>query len=156
MLKVLFICTGNICRSPTGEGIFRDRVKAAGLADKIAVDSCGMMGWHEGKAPDQRSQIAAANRGVDISTLRGRKISLNDFHDFDLLLVMEQSHFDVCLAMAPVGCEHKIHLFMEPIAGDFGTLEVPDPYYGGGYGFELVADMMYAGSNYWIKSVACK
>lgn len=156
MIKVLFVCTGNICRSPTGEGVFRDRVTALGFDAKIEVDSCGMMGWHIGKGPDARSQAAARTRGFNLSELQARQISTNDFHDFDLLLAMDKSHFDEMQEMAPVGTAHKVRLFMEPISALFGTMEVPDPYYGGVEGFELVLDMIEAGSNQWIAELMDK
>ncbi len=156
MKQVLFVCTGNICRSPTGEGMFRDRLIVKGLKDKIGVDSCGMMGWHIGKTPDPRSQAAAAKRGIDLSPFKARQITLKDFHDFDLLLAMDKSHFDDMIAMAPEGTAHKVRMFLEPVHEIFGSLDVPDPYYGGDEGFELVLDMIEVGSDAWIKELAAK
>lgn len=150
MLKVLFVCTGNICRSPTGEGVFRHLLKEGGLDGHISTDSCGMEGWHVGKGPDSRSIQAARSRGFDISDLRARQIAPNDYHEFDLLLAMDKGHYQRMLDQAPDGTSDKIRMFLEPVAEAVGHLDVPDPYYGAADGFEHVLDLIEAGSRAWI------
>lgn len=150
MVKVLFVCTGNICRSPTGEGVFRHLLAQENLVDRIITDSCGMEAWHVGKAPDPRTIAAAASRGIDLSDLRARQIAADDFHDFDLLLAMDSGHFNSMRRRAPNGTEDKIRMFLEPVAEAIGRLDVPDPYYGENDGFEDVLDLIEAGSRAWI------
>ena len=149
-MKVLFVCTGNICRSPTAEGIFRQQVADAGLSDKIITDGCGLQQWHVGEAPDPRTVEAAKQRGYDLSDLRARKLQLNDFNDFDLLLAMDKGHYNDMQDTAPTGTAHKIHMFLEPVKDQFGQIEVPDPYYGEANGFEIVLDMVESASAAWL------
>ncbi len=150
MLKILFICTGNICRSPTAEGVFNKLAIDLGLSDKTHAQSCGIMGWHEGNHPDNRAITAAKKRGVDLAKLQAREISIDDFHKFDILFAMDKGHFNQCQEIAPKGTAQKIKLFLKPVASDFNNSEVPDPYYGGDDGFELVLDMIFAASNHWL------
>ncbi|RED51261.1 low molecular weight protein-tyrosine-phosphatase [Aestuariispira insulae] len=150
MIRILFVCTGNICRSPTGEGVFRHLLAEAGLSDRIETDSCGMGAWHVGEAPDPRTVKAARARGIDLSDLRARKIRAADFHDFDYLLAMDRGHYDEMVAQAPVGTEAKIRMFLEPVAKGSANADVPDPYYGGADGFELVLDLIDEASRAWI------
>lgn len=150
MVKVLFVCTGNICRSPTGEGVFRHLLAENGLADRIVTDSCGMQGWHVGKSPDPRTVAAAADRGIDLSDLRARQITPTDYREFDLLLAMDSGHFRDMRRQAPPDSHDRIRMFLEPVAEAFGRLDVPDPYYGDADGFEDVFNLIEAGSRAWI------
>jgi protein-tyrosine phosphatase len=141
MKRVLFVCTGNICRSPTAEGVFRKLVADAGLADLIATDSAGTHGYHVGEPPDHRMQAAARRRGYDLSRLRARRVAREDFHRFDLVLAMDREHHGILAGLAPPSAGHKVKLMME--FGRRSALEeVPDPYYGGPEGFELVLDLL--------------
>lgn len=138
---VLFVCLGNICRSPTAEGVFRARVAAAGLADRVRIDSAGTAGWHIGKPPDARSIRHAAERGVDLSALRARQVSPADFLQFDFLLAMDNDNREALLRMAPPTQRHKVSLFLDH-APAAGVREVPDPYYGGADDFARVLDLV--------------
>jgi len=136
MVKVLFVCLGNICRSPTAHGVFRHKVKVAGLADKIEVDSAGTAAWHIGKAPDSRSQKVAAQHGYELSDLRARQVSPEDFERFDYILAMDKSNYADLLSLCSDKHRAKIHLFLDFLDDDVS--EVPDPYYGASKGFEDV------------------
>jgi protein-tyrosine phosphatase len=140
-IRILFVCTGNICRSPTAEGVFKRYVAEAGLAERIASDSAGTVDYHVGEPPDARAQLAASRRGYDLSTLRGRQVSHRDFADFDYLLAMDETNLHALVRLCPPQHTHKLKLLMEfsPIAG---SREVPDPYYSGPKGFEQVLDMV--------------
>jgi protein-tyrosine phosphatase len=141
MKRVLFVCTGNICRSPTAEGVLRKLAADAGLADRIVVDSAGTHGYHVGEAPDARAQAHARRRGYDLSRLRARRVARDDFHTFDLILAMDRDHHAVLAKLAPPSAGEKLRMMLEfarRTAGD----EVPDPYYGGPDGFELVLDLI--------------
>jgi len=141
MISVLFVCTGNICRSPTAEGVFRKLAADAGWGGRLAADSAGTHGYHLGEAPDPRSQAAAAKRGYDLSDLRARKIERADFEHFDLILAMDHDHHAILSRMAPVSVSHKLRLMMS-YARRFSESEVPDPYYGGSQEFERVLDLL--------------
>ncbi len=146
MVRILFVCSGNICRSPTAEGVFRDLVRGQGLEGKIAIDSAGTHGFHAGEPPDARSQAAARARGHAIGDLRARQVRADDFTTFDLILAMDRGHLRELTAQAPTAADAaKIRLFMT-FAPSFGTDDVPDPYYGAGDGFERVLDMIETGS----------
>lgn len=140
-IRVLFVCMGNICRSPTAEGVFRKHVEAAGYADRIDIDSAGTHAYHIGEPPDERSQAAAARRGVDISRLRGRQATREDFARFDYVLAMDEQNHGHLLDLVPQGHEQKIRLFMT-YASRFSERAVPDPYYGGAQGFDRVLDLI--------------
>lgn len=141
MVKVLFVCTGNICRSPTAEGVFRAAAEAAGLGARTTADSAGTQGYHIGEAPDPRSVRAAAARQVDISGLRARRVAATDFHRFDLILAMDRGHLHALQSLAPPTPRAKIQLFLDYAGAPFAGGDVPDPYYGDGDGFEHVLDM---------------
>ncbi|MBF0246579.1 MAG: low molecular weight phosphotyrosine protein phosphatase [Alphaproteobacteria bacterium] len=139
MVKVLFVCLGNICRSPTAEGVFRDLVRREGLEGRIAVDSAGTAAYHVGEAPDPRAQQAARKRGIDIGGLRGRQAKAVDFERFDYVLAMDRSNHRDLLRICPTGQERKLSLFLDFAPGQ-GARDVPDPYYEGG--FDGVYDMI--------------
>lgn len=145
MIKVLFVCTGNICRSPTAEGVFRALVESNGLSEHIMVDSAGTHAYHVGEPPDSRSTIAARKRGIELSGQRARKVKAADFDEFDLLLAMDRSHQQSLVQLCPKQHEDKVRLFLS-FAPELGLRDVPDPYYGVGDGFERVLDMIEAGS----------
>jgi len=140
-IKILFVCMGNICRSPTAEGVFRHQVSEAGQADNIIIDSAGTHGYHIGSSPDRRAQQAALQRGYDLSSLRGRQVEARDFHEFDYILAMDRANLDNLLQDCPPMQQHKLKLLMEFSRG-FNEREVPDPYYGGAQGFENVLNMV--------------
>lgn len=139
--RVLMVCMGNICRSPTAEGVLRHYLKINGLHDKVEVDSAGTHGYHVGEAPDQRTQRAALVRGYDLSQLRARKVAPQDMDYFDLVLAMDKTNLDNLRRLAPAEVHDRIRLFMD-YARNFEDDEVPDPYYGLGHGFDLVLDMV--------------
>lgn len=139
--RVLMICTGNICRSPTAEGVFRAQIAAAGLSHRVAVDSAGTHGYHVGEPPDPRSVRHALKRGIDLSALRARRVDDSDFADFDLLLAMDRENFAELERRCPSGLRHKLVLFMV-FAPDAHSRVVPDPYYGAGDDFEEVLDLV--------------
>jgi protein-tyrosine phosphatase len=141
MVRVLFVCLGNICRSPTAEGVFRQVVRQASLADYIDIDSAGTHAYHIGDPPDRRAQAAAARRGVDLSGLRGRQATPRDIEEFDYVLAMDRENLQNLQAICPSGLETKLRLFLE-FAGERVEQEVPDPYFGGESGFDRVLDMI--------------
>ncbi len=145
MVKVLFVCTGNICRSPTAEGVFRHLVREAGLDSAIATDSAGTHDYHVGEPPDHRSRKAAQARGVDISDLRARCVTAEDFHRFDYVLAMDRGHLHQLQRMAPPDGIAEVRLFMDYAPGA-PQREVPDPYYGEGSHFNEVLDLVEAGA----------
>ncbi len=141
MVKVLFVCLGNICRSPTADGIFRRLVADAGLQEHILVDSAGTGDWHIGKAPDSRAVAAAKKRGYDLSQLRARQVSSTDFGEFDYVLAMDKSNLMDLQRLKPSTYRGHLGLFLG--FGERGDYrEVPDPYYGEGDAFELVLDLV--------------
>lgn len=139
--RVLLVCMGNICRSPTAEGVFRYFIKINNLGSKVEVDSAGTHGYHVGEAPDSRTQRAAAARGYNLSQLRARKVARQDLDYFDLILAMDKSNLDNLKRMATPEQQKRIGLFMD-YSQNFDDDEVPDPYYGLGHGFDLVLDMV--------------
>lgn len=141
MIKVLFVCLGNICRSPSAEGVFRDLVRQNGLADKISIDSAGTGAWHVGNSPDKRSQKVALTRGYDISDLRARQTKTADFREFDYILAMDRNNYADLMEQSIPGEEHRIHMFLS-FGKDSPEEEVPDPYYGGPAGFDYVLDLI--------------
>lgn len=145
-VRVLFVCMGNICRSPTAEGVFRKLVTDQGLGHIIEIDSAGTHAYHVGHEPDRRAQSAARQRGIDLSSLRARQVALQDFETYDYILPMDNSNYEILTAQSPAHAKTKINLFMS-FAPERNTLEVPDPYYGGQRGFEIVFDMIEAASN---------
>ncbi len=140
-VKVLFVCMGNICRSPTAEAVFRARVEEAGLSDAIRIDSAGTHDYHIGEPPDTRTQRAALKRGYDMSMLRGRQVERADFGRFDYVLAMDNANLSILERLRPDDADAHLGLFLE-FAARHAEREVPDPYYGGADGFERVLDMV--------------
>ncbi len=141
--SILFVCAGNICRSPLAEGIFRHITVNAGRGGEFEIDSAGTGGWHQGDAPDRRSVAVAAENGIDISTQRARRISAEDFDRFDLILAMDEDNLRNLQKFAPPQAADRLHLFS---TFTFGTADdVPDPYYGRREDFEAVYTMLFAG-----------
>lgn len=142
-IGVLFVCTGNICRSPTAEGVLRHQAKLAGLEDRLTIDSAGTHGYHIGDPPDRRSIAAARRRGIDLSMLRARKVAARDFHDFDYVIALDRGHFDLLRADCPPAHLSRLSLFLERLGEDLD--DVPDPYYGNAQGFDEVLDLIERG-----------
>ena len=143
-LSVLFVCLGNICRSPTAHAVFRQIVIAQGLDSKIQVDSAGTGDWHLGRAPDARSTATAAERGYDLSDLRARLVTPSDFAHFDYIVAMDNSNLGNLQVMCPSGFSGELKLFLDYTVQELHSdyTEVPDPYLGGADGFELVLDLI--------------
>jgi protein-tyrosine phosphatase len=141
--SILFVCLGNICRSPIAEGLFRHIARQAGAADRFIIDSAGLGSWHVGHPPDERAQAALAARGIEISDLRARQITGDDFERFDLILAMDRSNRQGLLKIAPKDKQHKVRLFME-YAPHLGVREIPDPFFGGREGFDYVCQLVDA------------
>ncbi len=141
-IKVLFVCMGNICRSPTADAVFRHHVKAAGVDHLIEVDSAGTHAYHIGNPPDERSQRTALKRGYKMDDLRARAVESDDFEAFDYILAMDKENLRLLQQRSPRHHHDKIRLFMQYGASYGNDTEVPDPYFGGHQGFELVLDMV--------------
>ena len=141
--RILFVCLGNICRSPMAEGVFRRVAEEEGLIDRFEIDSAGLGDWHLGQAPDTRAQAAAHARGIDISGQSARQVTHEDFERFDLLLVMDRSNLAELKQLAPAEVHAKIRPFLD-FAPDAGTKDVPDPFYGGAAGFDHALDLIEA------------
>ena len=142
--SVLFVCMGNICRSPTAEGVFRHYVTGAGLADQIEADSAGTHAYHVGEPADRRATAAAERRGVSLAGIRARRVSADDFERFDYIIAMDQDNQMHLLDQAPDEHRSKVQLFLSFSSED--ESEVPDPYYGGSAGFERVLDLVESAS----------
>jgi len=143
--RILFVCMGNICRSPTAEAVFRELLKREAPQLAVELDSAGIHGLHVGEPPDRRAIAAARRRGIDMSSLRARQLQRGDFTRFDLILVMDEENHRDALTLAPTGEQRRIRRLLEfaPHAG----AEIPDPYYGGAAGFETVLDLIEAASH---------
>lgn len=146
MVKVLFVCMGNICRSPTAQGVFEHLVSSAELSDAIEIDSAGTYAYHIGEPPDERARAAAQKRGIDLGKQRARRVAEPDFQEFDYVLAMDRDNYDELLSLCPSGHADKLRLFLE-FAPQLGVQEVPDPYYGGITGFERVLDLIEQASH---------
>lgn len=144
-MRVLFVCLGNICRSPTAEGVLRHKLREAGLADQVEVASAGTGDWHVGKAPDTRSQAAAKLRGYDLSAQRARQVTRADFASYDLILAMDNSNLRHLKALQPAQGKAELDLFLRRYQSPID--EVPDPYYDGEQGFEQVLDLIERASD---------
>ena len=139
-MRVLFVCLGNICRSPTAEGVLRHKLRETGLDAQVHVDSVGTGDWHVGKGVDSRTAQAALRRGYDLSALRARQVEVADFQRFDLILAMDQSNLRNLQALRPAGAQADLDLYLRRY--EQALDDVPDPYYGGEDGFEQVLDLI--------------
>ena len=139
-MRVLFVCLGNICRSPTAEGVLRHKLREAGLADQVEVASAGTGDWHVGNPPDKRSQAAAKLRGYDLSAQRAQQVTRADFSSYDLILAMDQSNLRNLKALQPAQGKAELDLFLRRYQSSVD--DVPDPYYDGEHGFEQVLDLI--------------
>jgi len=151
-IKILFVCMGNICRSPTAEGVFNKVIADLGTADRFLVDSAGTHAYHVGESPDSRAQQTAHSRGVNLSEIRARKVAPSDFEHFDYILAMDNDNYHILVAASPNEYHHKIKLFLE-YAPDQSENDVPDPYYGGQHGFSHVFDLVEDASRGFYHSV---
>ena len=154
-VKVLFVCLGNICRSPTADGLFQKLVSDAGLTKRIQVDSAGTASWHHGRAPDPRSIAAAKKRGFDLSGLRARAIKRSDFDEFDYILAMDENNLADLHSLKPAGYTGQLGLFLA-FSSQKNYREVPDPYHGGSEGFEVVLDLVEDAAAGLLKSIQNK
>ncbi len=143
-MKVLFVCMGNICRSPTAEGVFRKMVNEGPLKGKIDIDSAGTHGYHEGAPPDPRAVEHAAKRGYDLTALRAREVSPSDFERFDYVIAMDETNRKHLRSICPTRLQNKIELLLD-YGGEDGEYEVPDPYHGKAQDFEVALDLIEAG-----------
>ncbi len=139
--KILFICMGNICRSPSAEAVFADLIKKEELIDSFEIDSAGTHAYHIGNPPDKRSIAAALRRGIDMQHLRARQLEAQDFESYDRLIIMDHANYEEIIKRFP-DAEHSRLSYMLDYAKNFTEKEVPDPYYGEGDGFELVLDLL--------------
>jgi protein-tyrosine phosphatase len=140
MKKILFVCLGNICRSPAAEGVMKRVVEENGLEDEFFIDSAGVGAWHAGELPDSRMRAAARNRGLILSS-RARQVKRNDFYEFDLIVTMDKNNYADCSSIRPPDGKAELR----PMGDFMEENEVPDPYYGGASGFEKVLDMLGEG-----------
>ena len=154
-VSVLFVCMGNICRSPTAEGVFRHLVEKQQLGNIIQTDSAGTHAYHVGEPPDRRAQTTATNRGIDISDLRARRVHTNDYEEFDYILAMDRDNLEVLISQSPSHLAERIHLFLD-FADNHPESEVPDPYYGGKQGFERVFDMVHEAAHGLLQDIQAR
>jgi len=139
-ISILFVCMGNICRSPTAEGVFRHHVNERGLGDRIDIDSAGTHAYHVGEPPDRRAFAAAERRGISLAEIHARRVSDSDFENFDFIIAMDEDNQQRLVDQSPEEHRAKVQLFMSFASVD--VTEVPDPYYGGSAGFEKVLDLI--------------
>ncbi|APX05659.1 MAG: low molecular weight protein-tyrosine-phosphatase [Pseudomonadota bacterium] len=149
MKKLLVVCMGNICRSPTGEAVLRAKAKELGIS--VEVDSAGTIGYHAGNPPDARSMQAGKQRGYSFKGMRSRKVTIGDFDEFDMVLAADKANLADLLDICPTEHRHKVSLFLSH--GDSDYDEIPDPYYGGDAGFELVLDLIEDASEVILKKL---
>ncbi|MCJ8314922.1 MAG: low molecular weight phosphotyrosine protein phosphatase [Saccharospirillaceae bacterium] len=147
--KILFVCLGNICRSPTAQAVFEKTISDKNLP--VECDSAGTAAYHIGKAPDKRSIAAAKKRSVDLSSLRARQAITDDFYEFDYIFAMDKHNLADLKDIQPEGAKAQLLLFLEPV--NCKQNEMPDPYYGEQDGFEIVLDLCHQASDYWIKQI---
>lgn len=147
--KILVVCMGNICRSPTGEAVLRAKAEQLGVA--VEVDSAGTIGYHQGNPPDARAKAAGEKRGYSFKGIRSRKIVSSDFDTFDLILAADKDNYADLISQCPTHLQGKIELFLNYTDSDYD--EIPDPYYGGDSGFELVLDLIEEASEKILRSI---
>lgn len=154
MIRILFVCTGNICRSPTAEGVFRFYVHQLGLKNNFHIDSAGLLDYHEGEAPDKRSQDHALKRGYDLSKIKSRPIEESDFSNFDHLIAMDKSHLKAMIELCPkpLRPQKNIKLLLD-YSKKWTGQDIPDPYFGGGTGFDLVLDMLEESCRFFLETL---
>jgi protein-tyrosine phosphatase len=151
-ISVLFVCMGNICRSPTAQGVFRALLQREGLSDRILTDSAGTIAYHVGEKPDRRAMQTAMKRGVDLSDLRARRTRAEDFEAFDYVVAMDRANYNDLREICPPGYEDRLYLFLD-FAPHLPEDEVPDPYYGGVAGFDRVFDLVEDASRGLLKHI---
>ncbi|MEZ8019270.1 low molecular weight protein-tyrosine-phosphatase [Vibrio splendidus] len=149
MKKILVVCMGNICRSPTGEAVLRKKAQQMNI--DVTVDSAGTIGFHQGNPPDSRSKSAGENRGYSFKGITSRKVVMNDFDEFDLILAADKANLDDLTNQCPAHLQYKLALFLS--FGESQFQEIPDPYYGEGNGFELVLDLIEESSEAILRSM---
>lgn len=149
MKKILVVCMGNICRSPTGEAVLRKRAQQLNI--DVAVDSAGTIGFHQGNPPDSHSKAAGEKRGYSFEGITSRKVMMNDFEEFDLILAADKENLDDLMSQCPAHLQYKVALFLS--FGESQYQEIPDPYYGEGNGFELVLDLIEESSEAILRSI---
>lgn len=142
-MRILFVCLGNICRSPSAEAVMRHYLQQSGLAERVYLDSAGTGDWHIGKAPDARARAAGQQRGYDLDSLRARQVTPSDFQEFDLILAMDHNNLTDLQRLRPASTTAELDLFLRRY--QLVPAEVPDPYYGGPEGFEQVLDLLEQG-----------
>ena len=145
MIRVLFVCLGNICRSPSAEGTFRKILQDESLEGHVEVDSAGLGHWHIGNPPDDRAQASARKRGIELGGLRARQVARGDFDAFDYVIAMDHANHSELRARSDAARHERIHLFMD-FSDEYSLDEVPEPYYGGELGFERALDMIESAS----------
>ncbi len=153
MKRILFVCTGNICRSSTAEGVLRHYIQAAGLGDVVEIASAGTHGYHIGEPPDPRTVAHAKRRGFDLSAQRARKVRAEDFHTYDLILAMDRGHFAHLESLRPTNARADVQMYLEYHPARAHT-DVPDPYYGGAEGFEEVLDLVEQASKTLLQKIS--
>jgi protein-tyrosine phosphatase len=151
-VSVLVVCTGNICRSPTGEGVLRALAKRRGLDGRVRVASAGTHDYHVGECPDPRTVKHAKKRGYDLSAQRAQLVNPKHFHEYDYILAMDRGHLRILNSLAPAGAKAKLGMFLEA-SGQWKGEDVPDPYYGGVEGFERVLDMVEEAAERWLDRI---
>ncbi|MBD3669497.1 MAG: low molecular weight phosphotyrosine protein phosphatase [Gammaproteobacteria bacterium] len=151
-VKVLFVCMGNICRSPTAHGVFEKLLSEHGIDHQVSVDSAGTHAYHVGEPPDRRSQQEARQRGYDLSHLRARKVTPGDFDEYDYVLAMDDDNYRNLAALCPSHAREKLQMFLD-YGHNFAETEVPDPYYGGAQGFMHVLDLVEDAANGLIRDI---
>jgi protein-tyrosine phosphatase len=154
-ISVLVVCTGNICRSPTGEGVLRERAKARGAEQLVQVASAGTHGYHVGEPPDSRAIDHASRRGYDLSVQRAAQVTRKDFETYDYILAMDRGHLRILRGMQPAGSRASLGLFLAA-SSRWKDEDVPDPYYGGPQDFERVLDMVEEASEHWLDRFAAE